>query len=478
VRASNVLDASTAAAVKFGVGATVLATGFRAVSDDDYARLVIAQGFAESPALDPSGTSWLPLPFWIYGAGFALFGDGLDVARALALGLGAFSTVCVVVAAWLLGLGRGPALAAGVVASVFPYSAYLGAAFVPEAPASALVVLGAATLARSGKVRVLGALALGAACASRYEPWAAALVFAALTSVEAVKRRDRLLALAAAVAALFPLAWLLHGVVRHGDALFFLSRVAKYRAALGPDDPLFSRLLRTPSALVVSEPELVLGSLGLGVFAARALAADPRAKAGLRAAACLLGLFAMLVLGDALGGAPTHHGERALLSVWLSCALLAAWSGEHLLEARKYGALAVSAAVALAALSLVRPRFPREGFVDRTAEVDIGRRARAHAIERLAIETPDFGYFAVQAAFGEPRRTRVLDDHDPRSPRRDPALGQAPALRRLADEGTRWLVVPLARVSPTETFAVVRDRNQRFALLDLGPNTSSTRGSD
>jgi hypothetical protein len=33
------------------------------VSDDDYARVVIAQRL--SLALDPSGTSWLPFPFWL-----------------------------------------------------------------------------------------------------------------------------------------------------------------------------------------------------------------------------------------------------------------------------------------------------------------------------------------------------------------------------------------------------------------------------
>ena len=39
-----------------------------AVSDDDYARVVIAEQWAHAPKLDPSGTSWLPLPLWLNGS--------------------------------------------------------------------------------------------------------------------------------------------------------------------------------------------------------------------------------------------------------------------------------------------------------------------------------------------------------------------------------------------------------------------------
>jgi hypothetical protein len=474
----DILDASAAAAVKVGVSLAVLATGFRAISDDDYARLVIAQRFAESPAVDPSGTSWLPLPFWLYGGAFAVFGDGLGVARAVALFLGALAAALVVLAARLLGLPRGAALAAGILSAIFPYSAYLGAAVVPEAVASALVVLGAASLARSDAVRLIGALGLGAACASRYEPWAAALAFGAVTAVEAVMRRDRLLAASALVAVSFPLAWVLHGVFRHDDALFFVSRVAKYRAALGPDDPFFTRLLRTPSALFVSEPELVFGTLALGAFAWRASKADPHFKVMLRASLCLLALFAALVLGDALGGAPTHHGERALLAVWLWCAVLAAWFGWQLVAARKFAALGAAAAVSLAAFALIRPRFPRDGFADRSAEVDIGRRARSHAKGLLVVDTPDYGYFAIQASFGSPDRIRVLDDHDPRKPRAPDVLADPAAPYRLGSEGARSLIVPLTRVSAAEPFATVLERNERFALLALKTNTSDARSPD
>ena len=59
--------------------------GFDHISDDDFSRVVIAQGFAHSAKLDPSGTSWLPFPFWILGLGMKLIGRDLPTAHALSI---------------------------------------------------------------------------------------------------------------------------------------------------------------------------------------------------------------------------------------------------------------------------------------------------------------------------------------------------------------------------------------------------------
>jgi len=75
-------DAALVALSRALVSALCLLGGFRAISDDDYSRVVLAARFADTPSLDPSGTSWLPLPFWFYGALMALLGDSLGVARA------------------------------------------------------------------------------------------------------------------------------------------------------------------------------------------------------------------------------------------------------------------------------------------------------------------------------------------------------------------------------------------------------------
>ena len=49
-------DLAIVAASRAIASLSVLGFGFRAVSDDDYSRVVIAEGWALSPKLDPSGT--------------------------------------------------------------------------------------------------------------------------------------------------------------------------------------------------------------------------------------------------------------------------------------------------------------------------------------------------------------------------------------------------------------------------------------
>ncbi|HLV67088.1 MAG TPA: hypothetical protein VKY73_14810 [Polyangiaceae bacterium] len=465
------LDAGGVVATKALTTAAVVASGFSAVSDDDYARVVIALRFADAPALDPTGTSWLPLPFWVYGSALAAFGNTLDVARATAFVLGVLAAGLVWLAARLLELPRRAALLGAILAAVFPYSAYLGAATVPEAPAAALTVFGAATVARGARMRILGALALGAASAARYEPWSAVAVFAAFSAWDAARSRDPRFLAATGLVLTFPIAWLLHGVFRHGDALFFLERVASYRAALGPDDPWLERLVRTPRALVAGEPELVLGTLGLFLVAPRALLANER-RALARSGGVLAAIPLFLLLGDLLGGAPTHHGERALLAVWLWVALVAGALAARIGEApfTRRAAAALTLVVALAAgTRVLRPRWPRAPFADRSAEVALGERARARSLERLAIDAPDFGYFAIQAAFGRPEATLVLDTRDPRQRRSRDLLVESPSAFRafLLGGGYRWLAVPRTRTPAARDIGSVREENERWALVEL-----------
>ena len=147
-------DAVIVAAAKIAVSAAVLAQGFRALSDDDYARIVIAQRFVADPSLDPSGTSWLPFPFWVYGSVMTLFGRDPTVARATAIALGSAGALLVWVAARWLGASRAGAMLGALLACAFPYSAWLGAATVPEAFTAALVVFVAAAASVPGAPRV------------------------------------------------------------------------------------------------------------------------------------------------------------------------------------------------------------------------------------------------------------------------------------------------------------------------------------
>src|SRR5579863_3185512 len=92
-RRGLVSDAVTLAALKLAVSVWVLTHGFSHVSDDDYARTVIAEQFAHAPRLDPSGTSWLPLPFWVLGTSMMALGRSLAVARSVAVVLGTAAVV-------------------------------------------------------------------------------------------------------------------------------------------------------------------------------------------------------------------------------------------------------------------------------------------------------------------------------------------------------------------------------------------------
>ncbi|HEX6275395.1 MAG TPA: hypothetical protein VFZ53_20285 [Polyangiaceae bacterium] len=458
-------DALLVGAAKLATSALVLATGFRAVSDDDYARLVIAQRFAESPSLDPSGTSWLPVPFWVYGTAFSVFGEGLGVARATALLLGVFSVLCVWLAAMWLGASRRGAVGAALLAAVFDWSAWLGAAALPEAPAAGLTVLGIASLSSfESSRRWVGAAALAGACFSRYEAWPVALVFSACQAFDAHRRRSWALAVPALVAVAPVALWLAHGMARHDDALFFWKRVANYKRALGtPEAP------RTPWL----EPLVALGARA-ALVAATAFALAYRAKVRretlvpyARGFAALGALVAFLVVGSLGGATPTHHAERALLpAFFFAFCVLGHVAGPVLDSRRWYNAVAV----ALVALYPWKLLSAPEDFARRELELHIGNRARELGAPALLVDTPDYGYLAVTAAFGRPNGSIPLDDHDPRKKRSADAFASQEALRK------RWGIVPDAWLVARDTHAPVaaslgrvRARNAAFTLFEPAP---------
>jgi hypothetical protein len=433
-------DAARVGLVKAASAAVVLAWGFSAVSDDDYARVVIAEEWARAPRLDPSGTSWLPLPFWITGLAMRAFGRSLEVARGVSIGLGILSALLVFVAARWITEDRRAALAGAIAAAIFPWSARLGVATVPELPAAALALLGVAALvppARAGwpslsidannnahnnannnannnrgEARslpppgrmLIGGAALAASTLSRYDAWpiAAAFAIAALwiaargffgffvLGANTPDRGRAALAriLAAALALAGPVAWILWNRHAHGSALHFLERVAAYRRALGGSGGggALHALFAYPEAFVRHEPELV-GVLVLIVFlcAASTRLRPPFLAARLRRyalpAAILLGQIALLSAAMVRDGAPTHHPERALLSAMLLLAVAAGDFGSHVAllaprRARPLLALAVATWLLPAALHYY-PWLRLEDFANRKDEVAIGRAARA-----------------------------------------------------------------------------------------------------
>ncbi|HLV22700.1 MAG TPA: hypothetical protein VKZ49_17540 [Polyangiaceae bacterium] len=454
-------------ATKAAVSALVLASGFRAISDDDYARVVIAQRFVEAPTLDPSGTSWLPLPFLIQGVAMAASEPSLEVARAVSFVLGVLSALLLWRAATFIGLSRSAAVLAAILACALPYSARLGVATVPEAWTAALVVFGAASAARGLPERWWGAVALLLATLSRYESWPVAAVFCVTCAWDA--RRARAFWGPAAVAGSGIGAWLLHGVVRHGDALFFVRRVADYRRALGGSDGVWERLWRVPEALVVHEPEVLL--FATAALLAGVLLRRPAPVIWWRFALPVAAVLPFLMAGELADGAPTHHGERAVLAVWMLAAVIGVGALERAATpARSLRSRALLfggvGAVLLwsAVVPLGRPPAP---FVDRSAEEDIGQRARRLAVRHVRVDTADFGYFAVLAALGHPSTARPLDDRDPRRERSRAFASASELGARLA--GARWLVARKEHLELASALGRVRAENARFVLVQVAP---------
>lgn len=443
---------------------------FFAISDDDYSRLVIAQQFAELPKVDPSGTSWLPLPFWLYGSAFALFGNTLSVAQVVATLTGLLAVAGIYVAARWVSLTIPAALLAAVIGALFPHAANYRMATVPDYPTAVLALLGATSLAaRSPHHRFLGAVAALTATLSRYETWPLALTVALFAIIDWHKdRSNRWLLTAAAAAPAGVAAWVLHGLVRHSDAFFFVKRVTAYKRALGGTAPSFTtRLTAEPLAFLREEPELVVTTVALGI--AVALFVGRRAFVGAawqRPTMALFSVLAFLVAGNLRDSTPTHHGERVLLSLWLGLALLIAaflalFIGQFKSLAARGAALGLTilslGLLVAATAQFVRPRVVTvEPFVDRSRELAVGASLRSllPAGETVAVYTEDYGYFAVDAALGRPFAVTPLLRRDPRHPEPDPLLYPKLLRPRLDAIGARYFVVPAAHRPTAEALAL------------------------
>lgn len=456
---------ASAVALRALATGVAVALGFFAVSDDDFARVVIAQSFAEAPRWDPSGTSWLPLPFWLNGALMALFGPHFWVARGFAIACSLASVAAVYQASLWFGLDRRSAWLAALVSSVLPHAVWLGYATVPEGLAAALCLLGVASTAQPElRLRWLGAGCLAAATLCRYETWAVALAVAALNLKDAVALRQSALVGPLALCVVGPLAWMGHGWLHHGDPTFFLDRVASYRRALGQGSGgEFRSLLNTPSLLLRCEPELAAAALlGLLPRVRRALPDLRRLGIGIGA------LLILLVLGDLGDGAPTHHPERALLFAWLGGCVLVGAALPLAFRYHRAGGLAVLGAVLV--LALARPwTLPEHGFVDRREELRFGEsiRDRVPRGERIVVDVGDYGYCAVIAGLARPSDAHGLSASDPRQRDTEDVPPSERLRGHLREQDAAWLVLKQPVSPDVASWTRTIQQSERLVLLEI-----------
>jgi hypothetical protein len=395
-------------------------SGFHAVSDDDYARVVIAQKFVESPSWDPSGTSWLPFPFLHLGITMKLFSASLEVARTAALFSACTGTLLLYAASRSLGTGAVLSFAAAAAGALLPTSVFLSAATVPEYLTSALIVFGVTSLARrepdTGRA-LLGGLCLFLACASRYEAWPAACAASGVFFFRFFWGARSAFSLGAAgLCLLFPVVWLLHGVASHQEALFFIKRVTDYKNALGGSSSNQEAALLYLRALLLSEPEVAFALLSTLAFTFARRSQKCERPLWLLPFLPLFVMLLTLVVGALRSGAPTHHEERALLSIWLLAALTTARLLEEVRRSLPRVLLALVVGLSLGGSLRAAGAFEKQPFTDRAAEERLGKRLATltSPTEKIALALSDYGYFAVMAAAQHPGRFTILVTHDPR----------------------------------------------------------------
>ena len=476
------LHALSLVALRLAVTAAVLALGFQALSDDDFARVALAQAFAHTPHLDPTGTSWLPLPFWVNGIAMSVFGRDLAVARAVTIFLGCASSVLLYGAARAAGLQAHTAWAGAVAATLLPLSMVTGAAMVPELPTASLCAAAMILLIRPDwRAAVAAAALVLPATLCRYEAWPVAAFIAAygwvpllrLRRAGTAEERPRELgarALASGLALAGPVAWLTWNAYAHGDAFHFHTRVASFWTAWGAGHAdMWSRLLTYPRAMVTEAPVLLIALAGAALWAR---SREPLQRWRAPAACALLVLLA-LSAAQATGGAPTHHSERPLLMVWLAgwiaVADLVSVARFRSHRGWPWSVAAISlSVVAWFAVRMVHAA-PFYG-VHRQQEARVGAWLHDNAHQGdVLLEPRDYGYFATIAKFGAPERVVLGRSVDPRAAPAPSPFRDEDALRaRLQQSQIRWLVASGTAIDTASRVGTVRARLDDWIVVECG----------
>jgi hypothetical protein len=341
------------------------------------------------------------------GSAMIAFGRSLETARNVAMLMSALSCGAVYLALRAAQVARVPAIVATVFAMSLPWSAWLGAASVPEGFTPQLMVIGMVTAnAPTLRARSLGGVALLAASLSRYEAWPICALFF-LSGLNAPFLSKRFAAHATPI--LGPLAWMAWNLHAHRSATHFLTRVAAYRDAIGASDKDFweAFLIYPRALLAIGTEPIFLGCFGLIVVCMRR---DLRQRWAPPLFACIT-LFAFLIYGESRGGAPTHHPERAVLAAaWVLIVL--GVDAIFLVGAKATRALTIGGIAAIVVwLALLPPRYSdapgMSADEDRSTQIARGLDLRARDVKHFSLLPCAYEHFALIAAFGMPERVDI-----------------------------------------------------------------------
>ncbi|MCL2822953.1 MAG: glycosyltransferase family 39 protein [Polyangiaceae bacterium] len=501
--------------------------GFSAISDDDYARTTISQEFAANPTLDPSGTSWLPIPFWITGTAMRVCGSNITTAIAVSLLLACASQVLIYTTARFANINAKSAWLGTLIWTFLPVSVFAGAATVPELPTAALCASAIILLRRlDAKSIWLSSALILPATLSRYESWpiaaCIAVVIAAVSAAviaDSVRNRSTQNTAATiyshtrpkifaglgalSLACTGPIAWMIWNQHAHGDFLNFHSRVSAYWFAWhGSPHSSWQDMVEYFKFGYFNQlllDTLILGTVCIGsIYWNRLAKPTPHPNSGDKSQTaphshsphltspwtvpiivCTCAVAALLI-AQLNGGAPTHHPERPLLGLWAVGWIAAADMLPRKLCStdRRLITWRTLLAAAVCALMIIRlPALCKTYGVDRSEEIQIGKWLRQHAadntgsVENILIAPQDYGYFAILAAAQSGKSQNKITIASPIAPgnhrSQSPFESEELLLRRAASENVKWLVVSSAESQLAQSVGKTRFATTNWIVVEL-----------
>lgn len=284
-------------ASRIALAAALWRPGWSALSDDDFHRVAIAQTWAARPYVLEPRMIWLPLPAWVQGLAFLLFGgrfaDDPMLLVALVNSAAALGTAALL--GWsayeLFGSVRGGLFAFAVVLFA-PYAVFTSLSGLSEPLYYLTVALAVWGLVGWGKGQrtwrlAIGSLGVAASGFVRYEGWLLAACWLVIVAFAAADAREPTLRgllrswwthrgelVLATLPLLVPVAIVAAKALHYGSVLGFVAAQAETAAAGSIEiRGELARWLYYPLPFVQSAPILVPSLIALAVWSVRTVPA-------------------------------------------------------------------------------------------------------------------------------------------------------------------------------------------------------------